>query len=140
MGDSNYENFADLDIRGVMTLSLVDLLMLDLNLGYWMGMGGGSFCEFSENGSFCETTPNHFIPLMAAARISLFDLLDLYVESENYLTLDEAAGDLYSKVGLGGKIGLGDSLSLQIGMGFGVTDTAEALTIKTGLTWHFFRF
>lgn len=140
LGDDSEVYAADIDIRGIMTMSLIDLLTIDLNLGYWFGVGGTSFCETSVNGTFCDSPSQHFLPVMTAAHISLFDLLSLYVESENYFNLDKGLDDVYSKANLGGEIGLGESVSLQIGMGFGVSDTAEAITIQTGLTWHFFKF
>ena len=101
---------------------------------------GTTACEFSEAGSSCEGAPNQYIPIHLAARLPIFGLVNLYAESENYLLLDDGLGESISSVAFGGQIEFSDALALDFGMGLGVTDQADSLSVRSGLRWSFVQF
>jgi len=131
--DTAYPHVADADVRLISTINLMSMMLLDINAGYWFGMGSTVGCE----GGACNSAPNHFIPFHVAARLPLFGLVNLYAESENYLMLDDQMGESISSVAFGGQVEFSDSLALDFGMSLGVTDHAEDLTVRTGLRWSF---
>jgi hypothetical protein len=134
--DTAYPHFADMDMRLISTINLMGMMLLDINAGYWFGMGGMFGCD----GGNCDSSPNHFIPFHLAARLPLFGLVNLYAESENYLMLDDKIGESISSVAFGGQLEFSDSLALDFGMSLGVTDHADDLSVRTGLRWSFIQF
>ena len=136
-GETEKENSPFIDnteIRAILSWSLLDTVILDANLGYWFGYDGGTFCETSELGTNCSSNPNHFVPALAALRFRLFDLLELYGETQNYFSIEEFADASTMVVRLGGVDAVAPRLRLDIGMGRSL-DAEGPLSVTAGFAW-----
>ena len=122
------------EIRAVLSWSFLDAVILDTNLGYWFGAGNQIPCEDSEQSALCVANSNHFVPAFAALRFRLFDLLELYGESENYFSVEEFGDASTMMVNLGGVVSIAPSLRLDIGMGRSL-ETEGPLLVTAGFAW-----
>ena len=122
------------EIRAVLSWSFLDAVILDTNLGYWIGAGNPVSCDVSDQSASCTAKSNHFVPALAALRFRLFDLLELYGESENYFSMEEFGDASTMMVNLGGVVTIAPSLRLDIGMGRSL-QTAGPLLVTAGFAW-----
>jgi hypothetical protein len=137
IAENKPEHFGELEIRMVSGMDIFELFSIDLNVGYWFAMGGTSACSTSVLGTSCAASPQHYVPLMVAARLPLFGLFTLFVESESYVNIDAGLSKSPSTYGFGSMIHLGDDFSLDIATRFGVTEVSEDFGISTGIRWTF---
>ena len=77
---------------------------------------------------------NHFVPALAALRFRLFDLLELYGETQNYFSIEEFADASTMVVRLGGVVAVAPRLRLDIGMGRSL-DAEGPLSVTAGFAW-----
>ena len=72
--------------------------------------------------------------LKIALRFRLFDLLELYGETQNYFSIEEFADASTMVVRLGGVVAVAPRLRLDIGMGRSL-DAEGPLSVTAGFAW-----